>query len=85
MAAGGDDMTDWQRERTMTPQQYALALNALGLSQLAAGRWLGVSPRTSRRYITGNSTIPPAHAMLLRAAVHYKWKLLVPKRRPRDS
>jgi plasmid maintenance system antidote protein VapI len=78
-------MTNWQYERTMTPVEYGVFLELLGLSQLAAGRWLGVSPRTSRRYITGNATIPPAQVLLLRAALQYKWKLVVPKRRPGDS
>ena len=78
-------MTDWQYERTMSSDQYRVALEVLGLSQLAAGRWLGISPRTSRRYIKGKATIQPAHALLLRAAVHHKWKLVIPKRRPKDS
>jgi hypothetical protein len=71
-------MINWQYERSMTPGQYMIALNLLNLSQLAAARWLGISGRTSRRYASGDATIPPAHAMLLRAAVHHKWKLLVP-------
>jgi hypothetical protein len=69
----------------MTSDQYRMALKVLGLSQLAAGRWLGVAPRTSRRYVTGDSPVPPAQVLLLRAAMHHKWKLVVPRRRPRDS
>lgn len=36
----------------MTPAEYRSALETLGLSQLAAGRWLGVSPKTAQRYAT---------------------------------
>lgn len=78
-------MTSWQYERTMTAEQYNLALQVLGLSQLAAGRWLGVSPRTSRRYATGEALIPPAHALLLRGAIRHKWKLVVPPWRKGES
>lgn len=34
----------------MTPTDYRTAIATLGLSQLAAGRWLGVSPKTAQRY-----------------------------------
>lgn len=34
----------------MTSHEYRSALNTLGLSQLAAGRWLGVSKRTAQNY-----------------------------------
>ena len=34
----------------MTPAEYRAALATLGLSQLAAGRWLGVSPKTAQNY-----------------------------------
>ena len=34
----------------MTPLEYRAALSTLGLSQLAAGRWLGVSNRTAQNY-----------------------------------
>ena len=85
-------MTDWQYERSMTPEQYAIAIHLLGLSQLAAGRWLGVSPRTSRRYITGHARLRrPEHRLrswpqlLLRAAIRYRVKPVVPRRRPGDS
>lgn len=36
----------------MTPATYRTALATLGLSQLAAGRWLGVSKATAQRYAT---------------------------------
>lgn len=34
----------------MTPAEYRTALETLGLSQLAAGRWLGVSNKTAQNY-----------------------------------
>lgn len=34
----------------MSATEYRVALSTLGLSQLAAGRWLGVSRRTAQRY-----------------------------------
>lgn len=36
----------------MTPADYRTALTILGLSQIAAGRWLGVSKATAQRYAT---------------------------------
>lgn len=36
----------------MDAQTYRTALATLGLSQLAAGRWLGVSNKTAQRYAT---------------------------------
>ena len=39
----------WQDERMMSPAQYRWYIKALGMSQAGAGRYLGVSERTSRR------------------------------------
>jgi hypothetical protein len=58
--------TDLMQERSMSPRGYARAIEQLGLSQAAAGRWLGVSERTSRRYVAGEAEIPPAQVLLLR-------------------
>jgi hypothetical protein len=41
----------------MTPDQYSDAIAALGLSQRAAGRFLKVGERTSRRWAAGDSPI----------------------------
>jgi hypothetical protein len=49
----------------MTTKQYLAAIGKLGLSQLAAGRWLGVSPRTAQNY-AGGGKIPEPVAKLLR-------------------
>lgn len=47
----------------MTPAEYRAALSTLGLSQLAAGRWLGVSPKTAQNYATVGPSGPAARAM----------------------
>lgn len=53
----------------MTPTEYRAALKALNMSQLAAGRWLGVSPKTAQNYATRGPSGPAAKAieMLLQA------------------
>ena len=53
----------------MTPAEYRTAIQALGLSQVAAGRWLDVDPRTSRRWASGDVPVPESVAKLLRLAV----------------
>ena len=47
----------------MTPQQYRAAIATLGLSQLAAGRWLGVSPKTAQNYASKGPSGPAAVAI----------------------
>ena len=47
----------------MTPSEYRTALATLGLSQLAAGRWLGVSPKTAQNYATVGPSGPAARAI----------------------
>lgn len=49
----------------MTADQYRNAIQALGLSQTAAARLLGVDPRTSRRWISGERDIPAPAARFL--------------------
>lgn len=53
----------------MSPDQYRAALASLGLSQLAAGRWLGVSPKTAQRYATEGPTGPAARAIEMAVAL----------------
>jgi hypothetical protein len=50
-------------EMPMTSEKYRAAIASLGLSQLAAGRWLGVSNKTAQRYATGGPTGPAAKAI----------------------
>lgn len=47
----------------MTPLEYRTALATLGLSQQAAGRWLGVSPKTAQNYATKGPSGPAAKAV----------------------
>lgn len=47
----------------MTPAEYRAALATLGLSQLAAGRWLGVSPKTAQNYASKGPSGPAARAI----------------------
>ena len=49
----------------MTGAEYRTALTALGLSQLAAGRWLGVSNKTAQNYATVGPSGPAARAIRL--------------------
>lgn len=49
----------------MTPAEYRAALTELGLSQLAAGRWLGVSPKTAQNYASVGPSGPAARAIRL--------------------
>ena len=58
----------------MTPIQYKAAIERLGLSQRAAGAFLGVDERQSRRWIAGDSAIPESVAKLLRLMIRLKLK-----------
>lgn len=49
----------------LTPAEYRAALATLGLSQLAAGRWLGVSPKTAQNYATVGPSGPAARAVVM--------------------
>lgn len=53
----------------MSPNQYRTAIEKLGLSQRAAGAFLGVDERTSRRWAGGEAEIPEAVGKLLRLMV----------------
>ena len=70
--------TDWQMSRRMTPLQYRLAAGKLGLNVSSLGRFLGVSPRTSARYATGDTEIPEACALLLGLMIHFNIEPIVP-------
>ena len=74
---------NWQTEREMTPLEFQLTVSAMGMSQAAAGRYLGVSAKTVQRYIRGEATIPTASVLLLRGLVAGGLDPLVPKRKRR--
>jgi lambda repressor-like predicted transcriptional regulator len=59
----------WQSNRTMTPAQLKAALKKLGLSQLAGATWLGLSPRTMRRMISGEVEVHTAIVLLLQLMI----------------
>lgn len=44
-----------------TPTKVRALLKRAGLSQLAAARALEINPRTMRRYVLGEATIPDEH------------------------
>jgi len=69
---------DWQLNRTMSSDEFLMTIHSLGLSQAAAGRYLGRSARTTNRYVHGLATIPPAEVLLLRALVACKVEPLAP-------
>jgi hypothetical protein len=46
--------------------ELSRAIDALGLTQVGAGRFLGVDARKCRRYVAGELPLPPAATMLLR-------------------
>ncbi len=49
----------------MTPKQYRQIIQSLGLSQEAAGVWLGVSKRTGQNYATKGPSEPVAKLLRL--------------------
>jgi hypothetical protein len=53
----------------MTPTQYRTAIEKLGLSQVRAGAFLGIAPRTSQGYALGEYPIPEPVAKLLRLMI----------------
>jgi len=59
----------WLKQRAMTPTQYKRAIEQLGMSQLAAGRFLGVSKNTAQRYASGETEVPVSIALLLRMMI----------------
>ena len=74
----------WQVRR-MTPKEYERAIGLLGLNKAQAGRFLGVSTRTSHRYFDGDAEIPVAQSLLLRSMIHHKEGPIVPPWQRGDS
>ena len=68
----------WQRNREMSPQQFENTIAALQLNQLEAGRYLGVSPRTARRYVSGHAEVPASAALLLRSLLYHGEQPVLP-------
>lgn len=55
----------------MTKHEYRKAITTLGLSQVAAARFLGIGQRTSRRWAAGDDTPDPRAEMVLRIMLKY--------------
>jgi len=70
---------NWQQDRAISPGEYRRLIKQLGLNTAQAGRWLGIGTRTAYRYRDGESEIPAAHVLLLRAAIAHDIKPLVPR------
>ena len=62
----------------MTADEYRAAISELGLSQIAAGRLLGVSPRTAQVYAAKGPSGPAAFAIRLLLATPDRDKWLSP-------
>lgn len=56
----------------MTANEYRAAIEQLGLSQLSAAKFLGVSDRQSRRFALAEADIPAHIAKLLRLMIRLK-------------
>jgi transcriptional regulator with XRE-family HTH domain len=58
--------------REMHPVEFRQALEALGLTQTAVAKLLGLSDRMARHYARGDYAVPPPIAALLRLMVKTK-------------
>jgi hypothetical protein len=56
----------------VTGPEYKLAIACLRLSQVEAGKWLGMSTRSSQEYASGRAKIPEPTAKLLRLCVRLR-------------
>jgi hypothetical protein len=57
----------------MDATEYRAALKAMRLSQVRAGRWLGISVRTSQAYALGERSIPHVVALCIRIHIKHGW------------
>jgi DNA-binding transcriptional regulator YiaG len=71
----------WQIARQLSPKAYRSIIEFLGMSQVGAGRYLGVSDRTARRFVSGDAEIPASAVLLLRSLIAHGDKPVVPKRK----
>lgn len=67
----------------MTPAEYRAAIARLGLSQVAAGKLLGVDGRTSQKWALGERAVPPPVVLLL--AYMEEHGLALARKRAADS
>ena len=76
---------EWMQKRAMSPREFTRTIKRLGMTQAGAGRFLGVSERTARRYISGDAEMSVAEVLLLRACVEFNLEPIVPKWRSGGS
>jgi hypothetical protein len=55
----------------MTPEQFRLAIERLGLSQVRAARLFGANERSARRWATGETDIPIPVELCLKLMVRH--------------
>ena len=55
----------------MTPAQYRTAIDRLGLSQVRAAEFLGISIRTSHGYARGEYPVPHSVSILLNLMIEH--------------
>jgi DNA-binding transcriptional regulator YiaG len=68
----------WQDNREMSRREYREIIAELGMSQAAAGRYLGISERTTHRYSSGDARVRTAEALLLRSLLAHREMPRVP-------
>jgi hypothetical protein len=56
----------------MNPTEYREALAALGLTQVGGAKFLGVDPRTSRHWASGDRKVPEPVSIFLRYLIAAK-------------
>jgi DNA-binding transcriptional regulator YiaG len=61
-----------KKPKKMTKTAYRTAIDAIGLSQVKASTFFGVTRKTSPRWARGESPIPGAVAKLLRVMIAHK-------------
>lgn len=61
-----------ERKYDYPETEYSRAIDRLGWSQVGAAKALGIDPRTSRRYASGDLAMPSALRLLLRVLVNLK-------------
>lgn len=70
---------NWQADREMSGREFKTIIKTLGMTQAGAGRYLGISERTARRVVIGQSELPPSAVLLLRSLNHHDELPEVPK------
>lgn len=71
----------WQHTRTMSPAAFRAAVAALQVTPAAAGRFLGLSDRTVRRFLRGERDVPTSVVLLLNCMITHRLRPLVPPKR----